>query len=367
VRAASPQRVVSPHARSQRTFSMSPMFRSSLVDIWADVDSTLLPRLAASADVSANIGRTSLPYASVDSHRPGSAAVGPRLLEPATSVFAGAPTVAAAHPGSLDVASSRTHVRSDTPMPSSDVGQRMRVDVPRPLDLTLPTVGDDVVQLYAPWSTANDDVPLGNVDVAVSAYDPASLTVLDFACAPSTSSVVAPRSTDASVHKPISAVGVRPPKSSVPIDVVEPSSGPAPPTRVDDMGQQRLGRPTSVDVASYPGLPSAGVDVVRQPHSSFLGADVVRPAPIRADVVYPSSMGADATRPKTLGGTHPPSLGAGVVGPMPTNVAYPSSVPIGSGIDVALRTSGPTLADPRSDIPRPRSVHASQYAAVVYC
>ena len=67
VRAASPQRVVSPHARSQRTFSMSPMFRSSLVDIWADVDSTLLPRLAAGADVSANIGRTSLPYASVDS------------------------------------------------------------------------------------------------------------------------------------------------------------------------------------------------------------------------------------------------------------------------------------------------------------
>ena len=68
--------------------------------------------------------------------------------------------------------------------------------------------------------------------------------------------------------------------------------------RVDDMGQQRLGRPTSVDVVSYPGLPSAGVDVVRQPHSSFLGADVVRPTPIRADVVYPSSMGADATRPR---------------------------------------------------------------------
>ena len=73
------------------------------------------------------------------------------LLEPATSVFAGAPTVVA-HPGSLNVASSRTRVRSDTPMPSSDVGQRMRVDVSRPLDLTLPTAGDDV-QLYAPWST----------------------------------------------------------------------------------------------------------------------------------------------------------------------------------------------------------------------
>ena len=123
-------------------------------------------------------------------------------------------------------------------------------------------------------------------------------------------------------------MGVRPPKSSVPVDVVGPSSGPAPPTRVDDMGQQRLGRPTSVDVASSPGLPSAGVDAVRQSHSSFLGADVVRPAPIRADVAYPSSMGADAARPMTLGGTHPPSLGAGVVEPMPTHVVYPSSVPI---------------------------------------
>jgi len=240
----------------------------------------------------------------------------------------------------------------------------MRVDVSRPLDLTLPIASDDVVQLYAPWSTASDDVPPGNVDVAGPTYDPASLTVPDFACAPSPLSIVAPRSTAASVHRPMSAVGVRPPKSSVPVDVVEPSSGPAPPTRVDDMGQQRLGRFMSVDVASYSSLPSASVDVARQPHSSFMGADVVRPTPTRADVVHPSSMDADATRPMTLGGTHPPSLGAGVVGPMPTHVAYPSSVPIGSGVDVALCTSGPTLADARSDIPRPRPAHASQYAAV---
>ena len=67
--------------------------------------------VAASVDVA----RTSLPYASVDTRRLGSAAVGPRLLEPAMSVFAGAPSVAAAHPGSLDVASSRTRVRWDTP------------------------------------------------------------------------------------------------------------------------------------------------------------------------------------------------------------------------------------------------------------
>ena len=41
-------------------------------------------------------------------------------------------------------------------MPSSDVGQRMRVDVPRPLDLTLPTAGDDVAQPYAPLSVDVD-------------------------------------------------------------------------------------------------------------------------------------------------------------------------------------------------------------------
>jgi len=106
---------VSPNARSQHTLSMSPMFRPSLVDIWADVDPTPLPRLAAGADVSASVGRTSLPYASVDTRRPGSAAVGPRLLEPAMYVFAGASSAAVAHPGSLDVASSRTRVRWDTP------------------------------------------------------------------------------------------------------------------------------------------------------------------------------------------------------------------------------------------------------------
>ena len=112
VRAASPQRVVSPHARSQHALSMSPIFQPSLVDIWVDEDPAPLPRPAAASvgracpvAASVDVGRTSLPYASVDTRRPGSAAVGPSLLEPATSVFAGAPTVAAAHPGSLDVAS----------------------------------------------------------------------------------------------------------------------------------------------------------------------------------------------------------------------------------------------------------------------
>ena len=137
VRAALPQRVVSQRAPSlspnQSTFSYgapSPPIGSDIeAEYPAARPSVFLPRpTAASVDrarpvaASVDVGRTSLPYASVDTRRPGSAAVGPRLLEPATSVFARAFSVAATDRGSLDVASSRTHVRSDTPMPSSDVG-----------------------------------------------------------------------------------------------------------------------------------------------------------------------------------------------------------------------------------------------------
>jgi len=213
--------------------------------------------------------------------------------------------------------------------------------------------------------TASDvALPSGNVDVAGPTYDPAPLTVIDIACTPGPSSVDVPRPTGASVHRPIPALGMRPPKSSVPVDVVGPSSGPAPPTRVDVVGQQRLGRPMSVDVAHYPGPSSASVDVVRQPQSSFMSADIVRPTPTRADVVHPSSMGFYITKPMPVGGMHPPSMGAGVVGPTPAHVAYPPSTQLGSGVDVASRTSGPTLADARSGVPRPRPAHASQYAAV---
>ena len=254
----------------------------------------------------------------------------------------------------------------------------MRADVSRPLDLTLPIASNDVAHPYAPLSvdvditgpaydlsvpTASDvayTLPPGNVDVAGPAYEPAPLTVIDIACTPGPSSVDVPGPIDASVHRPMPPMGVRPPKSSVPIDVVKPSSGPAPPTR-DVVGQPDLGRPTSVDVTSYPGLPSASVGAVRQPHSSSMGADVVRSTPTRADVVHPSSMGIDVTRPMPLGGTHPPSMGARVVGPTPAHVAHPPSAQLGSSVDVASR---PTLADPRSDPPRPRPAHTSQYAAV---
>jgi len=95
-----------------------------------------------------------------------------------------------------------------------------------------------------------------------------------------------------------------------------------------------------------------------------MGADIVRPTPTRADVAHPSSMGVDITGPMPVGGTHPSSMGVGVLGPTPAHVAYPPSTQIDSDVDVALRTSGSILADPRSDVPRPRPAHATQYAAV---
>jgi len=228
---------------------------------------------------------------------------------------------------------------------------------------------DDVAQPYVPLSvsvditrltynlsvpTASDvayTLPSGNVDEAGPEYDPVALTVIDIAGIPGPSSVNVPRPTDASVHRPMPAVGVRPPKSSVPVDIVGPSTGPAPPMRVDIVGQQRLGRPMSVDFAHYPGPSSASVDVVRPTHT-------------RADVVHLSSMSVDTTRPMPVGGTHPSFMGAGVVGPTPAHVAYPLSAQRGSGVNVASRTFRPTLADHRSDVPGPRPAHASQYAAV---
>jgi len=240
-----------------------------LVDIWTDVDPTYLPRTVTDVNV----------------RQPGSAIIDPRQLESAALVSALSATVAhqtrldfayartygmtssgirptlvgvpsqpgLALPSVTDVASSHTRVRSDTPMPLSDVGQR---GLARPTyDLSVPTASDVAYTLSS-----------GNVDV------------IDIACTPGPSSVDVPRPASVSVHRPMPAVGVRPPKSSVPVDVVGPLYDPAPPTRVDIVGQQRLGRPLSVNVAHYPGPPSASVDVEHQPYSS-MSADVVRPTP----------------------------------------------------------------------------------------
>ena len=171
---------------------MSPMFQPSLVDIWADTaDPTPLSRPAAGADVSADVGRMSLPYASasVDTRRPESAVAGPCLLEPATSVFAGAPLAAVAQPTRLDAAYARAYGMTSLGIRPTIVG------VPRPLDVTLSVASDDVAQPHAPLSmpTASDDVytlPSGNVGVAGPAYDPTPPTVIDIACASSPSSVL---------------------------------------------------------------------------------------------------------------------------------------------------------------------------------
>ena len=275
---------LSTSANIDDSVTRSLVYRPSLIGIWADADPTPLRHPAASVDVSADIGRMSLPYVSIDTRRPASAVAGPRLLESTTSVFAGAPSAAVAHPGGLDVVSSRTRMRSDTPMLSSDVGQRglarpMRIDVPRQLELTLSVASGDVVHPCAPSPV--------DVDIGRSAYDSSVPTASDVAY-------------------------------SLPPGKVAPLPGQAPLTR--DVGLKGLGGPTSGNVARYPSPLSVSVDVVRQPHLSLMSADVVKPTPTRADVVHPSSMGADATRPMTIGGTHPLSVGAGVVGPMPAHV-----------------------------------------------
>jgi len=136
-------------------------------------------------------------------------------------------------------------------------------------------------------------------------------------------------------------MGVRQPKSSVPIDVVESLPGPAPPTRVDVVGRQGLGAPTPVDVVRYPGPPFASVDIVGQ---QGLGAptpvDVVRyPDPLLAsvDVVHQpySSTGADNVRPT------PPQV---LRWPGVADVPQPGLQPA-VGVDGASGIVGPSLAD----------------------
>jgi len=132
-------------------------------------------------------------------------------------------------------------------MPMSDVGQRssarpMRIDVPRRLDLTF-AIASDVAHPYTPLSVDIDrptydlsvptasnvayTLPPGNVDVAGPAYGPAPLTDIDVACTPGPSSVDVPRPAGASVHRPMPPMGVRQPKSSVPVDIVASLPGPA--------------------------------------------------------------------------------------------------------------------------------------------
>jgi len=340
-RAVSSQRLASQRARSQRAPSLSPSQStfscgapSPPFPIGSDIEVEYLaarplvfqPRLKVDVDVD------------VDVRRPGSA-TGPRLLESATSASGCVPSAAVAQQGSLDVVSARTHTRSDTPMPPSDIssiGQRglarpTYVDVPRPLELTSSSVVD-VAHPYAPPS----------VDVN--------------------------RPTSVDVRRPLPTMGVRQSRSMMNADADEPSAGSSRPMRVGDEGRQGLGRPMSVDV-------------VRQPHSSLMGVDVVRPVPTPrqssvVDAVHPPSTGVDVTKPMPVGGVHSPSMGTGVVGPMPahvsrqsgtTNIAYPPGSQSSIGVGVASDILRPTLADVSYQPPTwtgPKPAYASQYAAV---
>ena len=167
-----------------------------------------------------------------------------------------------------------------------------------------------------------------------------------------------PRPVGVGVRQPM---GMHQPKSSVSVDVVEPLAGPTQPTRVDVVGRQGLGRPTPVDVVRHPGPPLANDDVVRQPYSSSMGADVVRPMPIDADVVHPPSMGVDVARlmltplqPNVADVVHPPPMGANVVRPIPAQVPrWPGVADVvpqpglqpAVGVDVPSGIVGPSLAD----------------------
>jgi len=129
---------------------------------------------------------------------------------------------------------------------------------------------------------------------------------------------------------------------------------------------------------------SSAVDVVYPP----LGTDVVHPSSLGVDVVHTPSTGvsavrlpsadSDATRPMPIGGTHLPSMGAGVdawvdVTSRKSGVAYTPGSQSVVGVDDTAR---PTSADVGRQPGATATVHqpprwtgskpayASQYAAV---
>ena len=114
-------------------------------------------------------------------------------------------------------------------------------------------------------------------------------------------------------------MGVRQPRSMMNADADEPPAGSARPMRVGGEGRPGVGRPMSIDV-------------VCQPHSSLMGADIAKPMPTPG-------------QPSVIDVVHPPSMGAGVVGTMPAHVAYLPSSQSSIGVDVASDIPRPTLAD----------------------
>jgi len=163
----------------------------SLVDVLTDVDPACLPRTAvalvsAPSAVVAHPTRFDVAYARA--YGMTSSGIRPTIVSVPCQPGLALPSV-------TDVVSSRTRVHSDTPIPLRDVGQR---DLPMlTYDLSVPTA-----------STLS-----GNIDA------------IDIACTPGPSSADVPRPTGVSIHRSVPAVGVRPPKSSVPVDVVKSPSG----------------------------------------------------------------------------------------------------------------------------------------------
>jgi len=209
---------------------------------------------------------------------------------------------AEAQPGSLHVASTRTHTRSDTPIPSSDIGQRsfepMHIDVANPL-------ASDVAHPHASPSTIVDVASL-HITVAARHQLP----------------VIVSRPSTVDVRKTMHSVGRRQSKSSVPIGMNEPTFG-------------------------------SMHDESRSVVTGFTSVGTAEPRPTSIDVGHPLSKGVVRPSPTHVRPT-PTSMSAG---PIPAHVVYPSSV----GTHVMPR---PTLADDESAMRQSTSAYTGQYATV---
>jgi len=195
-----------------------------------------------------------------DIRQPGST-VDPRVHIPEMATFVS--LAAEVQPDSLHVAPTHTYMRSDTPIPSSDIGQR-----------------SDMAHPHASSSTITD--------------------IFELASLPST--VAARHQLPAIVSRP-STAGRRQSKSSVPTDINEPSLG-------------------SMREESQSGVTgSTSIGVVSQPYSV---ADIAEPRPTSINVGQLLSRGVVRSSPTHVRPT--PTHTSMSAGPMPAHVVYPPSV-----------------------------------------
>jgi len=189
-------RAASSQRRSQRPPSLSPTqwtgsYGSPSPPIGSDIEtdypaarpSVYQPRSTEASQAPLQVG--------ADIYRPGST-VDPRVRIPAMSTFVS--LAAEVQPDNLHVAPTHTHMRSDNPIPSSDIGQRsvkpMRIDVAHP---------------HASPSTTTDILELASLPITVAArHQPPAIVS---------------RSSTVDVRKPMPPMGRRQSKSSVPIGI----------------------------------------------------------------------------------------------------------------------------------------------------